>query len=199
MVDARNHGQSGRAVGTSEDLSADVAIVVTALKLAPVTAPGHSVGVVTVAGLAAQYPALVSRIILEDPIWIESPGVEDDSTADKRRSGFLKYLNSMAEMSDDETLVMGKKQHPLWHADEFPDWVQSNRQVDGQALARLKYGDWNDNVAKIQCPALLIYADGEGDGMLKQAVVDKILDGSKCFSATRISDTGHKLRREQFG
>ena len=139
-----------------------------------------------------------SKIVLEDPPWSEKPGVEDDASAKKRRLGFAKYLESIAEMSDDEILEMGKKQHPEWRADEFPAWVQSNRQVGEKALAGLKYGDWNENVARIQCPALLIYADGEGDGMLKQPVVDKILNDNNCFSASHIPDAGHNIRREQF-
>lgn len=198
MVDARNHGESGRAIGASVDLADDLASVISNLNLGPARVLGHSMGAGTVAYLAAKHPSLVSKIVLEDPPWAENPRNESEETAAKRRKGFKQYLDSMTEMSDDEILQMGRKQHPNWHDDEFPAWVQSNRQVGEQALEGLKYSDWRINISKIQCPALLIYADGDGDGMLKQSVVDKILSENACFQASHIPDAGHNVRREQF-
>ncbi len=101
-------------------------------------------------------------------------------------------------MSDEDILAMGHKQHPKWHADEFPAWVQSNRQVGELALEGLKYSDWRVNISKIECPGLLVYADGKGDGMLKQPVVDSILLENSCFEASHIPDAGHNIRRENF-
>ncbi|MFT6434890.1 MAG: pimeloyl-ACP methyl ester carboxylesterase [Candidatus Azotimanducaceae bacterium] len=198
MVDARNHGKSGRAIGASADLAEDLASVISNLKLGPARVLGHSMGAGTVAYLAARHPSLVTKIVLEDPPWAEKPGNESEETAAKRRKGFKKYLDSMTKMSDDEILQMGRKQHPDWHDDEFPAWVQSNRQVGEQALAGLKYSDWRVNISKIHCPALLIYADGERDGMLKQSVVEKILLENASFRAHHIPDAGHNIRREQF-
>ena len=198
MVDARNHGESGRAIGDSADLADDLASVILNLKLGPARLMGHSMGAGTVAFLAAYHPSLVEKIVLEDPPWAENPKNESEVTAVKRRKGFKKYLDSMIEMSDEEIFQMGRKQHPDWHEDDFPAWVQSNRQVGELALEGLKYSDWRVNISKIQCPALLVYADGERDGMLKQSVVEKILTENTCFQARHIPGAGHNIRREQF-
>ena len=101
-------------------------------------------------------------------------------------------------MSDDEILAFGKKQHSTWHDDEFPAWVQSNRQVSADALTGLKYQDWRHNVAKVQCDALLIYGDEKLGGMLKQPVVDEIIGRNEVFRAAHIKGAGHNIRREQF-
>ncbi len=198
MVDARNHGQSGRGICSSDDLTDDLAAVITALSIGPTFALGHSMGAGTVAGLAARYPGLVSKIALEDPPWAEDPGVEDDAKADKRREGFKKFLQSVSGMSDEAILAMGKKQHPDWRDDEFPAWVQSNRQVGLDALSGMKYRDWRDNVAKIQCDTLVIHGDEDRGGMLKQVVVDRLVRDNNSFSAHHIPGAGHNIRREQF-
>ena len=198
MVDARNHGQSGQGIGDSSDLVDDLASVIKHLGLEPAMAIGHSMGAGTVAGLAANYPELVARIVLEDPPWSENPGNESEESANKRREGFKQYLASIKEMSKEDILALGHKQHPRWHADDFPDWVQSNLQVGELALEGLKYSDWRLNIPKIQCPALLVYADGKRDGMLKQAVVDSILSENSNFEACHIPDAGHNVRRENF-
>ena len=49
MVDARNHGESGRAIGDSADLADDLASVILNLKLGPARLMGHSMGAGTVA------------------------------------------------------------------------------------------------------------------------------------------------------
>ena len=198
MVDARNHGQSGRGICSSDDLADDLAAVISGLSAAPTFALGHSMGAGTVAGLAARHPALVTKIALEDPPWAENPGVEDDATADKRREGFRKFLEGVSDMSDEAILAMCKKQHPDWSDDEFPAWVQSNRQVGSDALAGMKYRDWRDNVAKIQCDTLVIHGDEDRGGMLKEAVVDRLIQDNDCFSAQHIPGAGHNIRREQF-
>ncbi len=198
MVDARNHGQSGREIGDSSDLVNDLASVIRYLGLEPAMVLGHSMGAGTVAGLAANYPELVSKIVLEDPPWSDNPGNESEESANKRRQGFKQYIASMQAMSDEDILAMGRKQHPLWHADDFPHWVRSNRQVGELALEGLKYSDWRLNIPKIKCPAMLVYADGPRDGMLKQTVVESILAENRYFEARHIPDAGHNIRRENF-
>ena len=100
--------------------------------------------------------------------------------------------------NDSKILAMGKKQHPLWNDDEFPAWVQSNRQVGSEALTGMKHRDWRDNVAKIQCDALVIYGDEDLGGMLKEPVVHGLMQNNNCFSAQHIPGAGHNIRREQF-
>ena len=198
MVDARNHGLSGHGVGDSVDLVDDLAALIKGLELGPTIAMGHSMGAGTVGALAAKYPDLVSKIILEDPPWSEDPGIEDETSASKRREGFKRFLASMKGMSDEEILAMGQKQHPEWQKEEFPAWVQSNRQVGELALEGLKYNDWRVHIPKISCQSLLVYADSPGSGMLKKTVVEWILSENSYFEASHINGAGHNIRREQF-
>ncbi|MGK0463521.1 MAG: N-formylmaleamate deformylase [Candidatus Azotimanducaceae bacterium] len=198
MVDARNHGQSSRASLTPSDLVDDLAAVISGLGLDRPNVLGHSMGGSTVAGLAAGYPNLVSKIILEDPPWMTSKVETVPEDVERRQAGFRKYIKSFASMSDEQILTMGKKQHPAWHDDDFPAWVTSNRQVGELAMQGLQKTHWIKVVGHIQCPALLIYADGDTDGLIKQPVVDQVLETNKFFKSVHIADAGHNIRREQF-
>lgn len=198
MVDARNHGQSSRASLTPSDLVDDLAAVISGLGLDRPNVLGHSMGGSTVAGLAAGYPNLVSKIILEDPPWMTSKVETVPEDVERRQAGFRKYIKSFASMSDEQILTMGKKQHPAWHDDDFPAWVTSNRQVGELAMQGLQKTHWIKVVGQIQCPALLIYADGDTDGLIKQPVVDQVLETNKFFKSVHIADAGHNIRREQF-
>jgi N-formylmaleamate deformylase len=65
--------------------------------------------------------------------------------------------------------------------------------MDGLAL-----GKWKAAVEKIQCPALLIYADGETDGIVKEEIAEAISSANPNFSCKHIANAGHNTRREQF-
>ncbi len=198
LLDARNHGQSSRGAVSPKDMTQDLADVITTLNLAPVIAVGHSMGASTVARLAADYPNLVSRIVLEDPAWFDEADAKPLKGQRRRAAGFAKYLEMITRLSNDQLLAMGQAQHPKWPLDEFPNWVQSKREVDVLALKGLAPPPWQALVDSINCPALLLHADETSDGILKQPVVDQILTLNPCFQAIQIKDAGHNLRRAQF-
>lgn len=62
----------------------------------------------------------------------------------------------------------------------------------------LQKTDWIEIVGQIQCPSLLICADGDTDGLVKQPVVDQVLGTNTFFKSVHIADAGHNIRREQF-
>ena len=198
LLDARNHGQSSRGMVSAEDMAQDLADVITTLKLAPIIAVGHSMGAGTVAALAADHPHLVARIILEDPAWSDEDDTQKTKGMRKRAKGFAKYLEMITRLSDDQLLAMGRAQHPQWSLDDFPNWVQSKREVDELALKGLTRSPWQTLIQTINCPALLLYADETSDGIVQQKVVDQILSLNPCFQCTQIIGAGHNLRREQF-
>ena len=195
LLDARNHGQSSRGAASAQDMIQDLAEVITTLKLAPVIAVGHSMGAGTVAGLAADYPHLVFKIILEDPAWSDEV---DTKSMRKRAAGFETYLEMIPRLSDDQLLAMGRAQHPKWSSEDFPSWVQSKREVDVLALKGLSKRPWRTLVQRINCPTLLLYADETSDGIVQQKMVDQILKLNPCFKSRQITDAGHNIRREQF-
>ena len=198
LLDARNHGQSSRGIASAEDMTQDLADAITALELEPVIAVGHSMGAGTVAALAADYPHLVAKMILEDPAWSDEDDTQKTKGMRKRAKGFAKYLEMIARLSDDQLLAMGRAQHPQWSLDDFPNWVQSKREVDELALKGLTRSPWQTLIQNITCPALLLYADETSDGIVQQKVVDQILSLNPCFQCTQITGAGHNLRREQF-
>ena len=198
MIDARNHGLSSTSPVTSEDMIDDLAAVIRDLDLGPVTALGHSMGAGTVAGLAAEYPNLVTKIILEDPPWHSAQEPNTPAAGARHAQGFEKFLQMIEKLSDAQLLAFGKAQQPSWDDEDFPAWIQSKRQVSPLALAGLKYSDWQARVKKIQCPALLIHADDSRDGILTPPVVNAVLASNGCFSAEAVKNAGHNIRRDQF-
>ena len=112
MIDARNHGQSGTAPANSTAIIEDLASVITALNLDKPALLGHSMGASTVAGVAAQYPHLVSKIILEDPLWKERTRAESAEDQNKRLHAYQQQLEAQQALSDKEIMQAGQEQHP---------------------------------------------------------------------------------------
>lgn len=66
MIDHRGHGKSDRIRGRYdvEDLADELAAVLTALEVGPVTVVGYSLGGMVAQALAARHPTLVARMVL---------------------------------------------------------------------------------------------------------------------------------------
>ena len=70
MVDARNHGQSGRGICSSDDLADDLAAVIAGLSVGPTFALGHSMGAGVILAAEAQSPIGTDGLILAAPgVW----------------------------------------------------------------------------------------------------------------------------------
>jgi len=198
MVDARNHGQSDSGTATLADLAGDLANLIRKLGLARPADMGHSVGASVVAALAAGYPDLVSRIVLEDPPWTLGEKILSDEKTKRRAEGFRQHIKSLAEVSEAQIIKEGRAQHPTWHPDEFPVWALSNHQVRGEAMERLDLGNWREPVPLIQCPTLLVYAAGSKDGIVSHELARELGLMNPRIQACHIDGAGHNLRREQF-
>lgn len=198
MVDARNHGKSDRADADIADMANDIAGVAASLQLTQPILLGHSMGASAVAECAALHPKLAGKIILEDPPWTKHRGAERAGDAEKREAGFRQYLTSLTDLSHAEVVKFGAKTYPGWHEDDLPDWADSKLQVSPAAMDGLSLGRWPETVAKLQCPAMLIYADGKGDGIVTHDIANEIVDTNNCFTVQHIADAGHNTRREQF-
>ena len=198
MMDARNHGLSGHASANLQAMTDDLATIIQALNLHQPAVLGHSMGASMVADLAARYPTRVSRILLEDPPWTKHQGAVRDKDVAQRREGFRQYLASLTSKTEAQIMVFGKQQNPTWHADELPAWAASKKQVSELAMEGLTLGNWSETVAQIQCPAWLIYADGERDGIVKHDIAQQVAAMNSHFTLRHIEDAGHNTRREQF-
>ena len=201
MVDARNHGQSGTAPASSAALIEDLAGVITALSLDKPALLGHSMGASTVAGVAARYPHLVSKIILEDPLWKERTRAESEDDQNKRLDAYQQQLKAQQALSDKEIIQTGKVQHPTWRDDEFPDWAIAKKQVRAGAMLGLSVSNWPETlevVTHITCPSLLIRAEAGRDGVVTAEIATKVIESNNQFRATDIPGAGHNIRREGY-
>lgn len=198
MVDARNHGKSGQGSATVTELAADLAAVIAGLALGRPAVMGHSVGASVVAALAAGHPERVGRIVLEDPPWSDQTKDPTPEQLQRRRAGFRDYIKSLANTPVEDIIAGGKKQHPSWHDDDFPAWGASKLQVSAEAMTLLDLGQWRDPLPNLQCPALLVYADGDRDAIVTHAVAHEATELSANINTAHVLDAGHNLRREQF-
>lgn len=204
MVDARNHGKSGQGPAHQRDLADDLAAVIIQLGLAPALVAGHSVGGSVATALAAYHPALVSALVLEDPPWkgphktpLQAPP-QEASKLEARAQAFRDTVATLALQTHDEIMAAGKRQHPSWHAEEFPPWATSNLQVQAEAMACLVLEDWTELIPLIRCPTLLVHADVDKGGMVSAQTATAVRALNPLVTTQHITGGGHNLRREAF-
>lgn len=199
MIDARNHGQSGTGVGGSERLAADVAAVVAHLGLERPSLLGHSIGARTTAEFASVAPGVASRLVLVDPPWRGSDETNGEFPA-SQRDPIRAWLVWCAGATTDELAAQARQQHPSWPAKEYPTWIESKQQVRPEAVDNLAGRSWGDLVAAIDCPTLLVSgdADPDGDGVVSDAVVQRVTALNPLVESTQITGAGHNIHREQF-
>jgi len=197
MIDARNHGRSGRAPGGIAAQANDVAAVIGALGLDRPAAMGHSMGASTVAVLAADHPDLVSRVVLEDPPWRDTTDTAGTSTAEAWKE-ISAFLQSFAGLSDTEIVARGRSEHPDWSEAEFPDWAAAKQEVGELAVGNIDAPDWSSTVSRIECPTLLIHGEIERGGIVDPAVARRATELNPSLSTRRVRSAGHNIRRERF-
>jgi len=201
MLDARNHGRSDTAPTSPDLLVADVAAVIASLGLERPAVMGHSVGAHTMALLASRHPGSVSQLVLEDPPWTADGehGHGPDDPQVERRAEIRAWLGSFAGMTDAEIAEAGRIQHADWPDEEYPSWIESNRQVRVEAADGLAFGGWGEVVDGIGCPTFLVFGDGERGGIVTPAVAGRIVERNAHVTSEQIDDAGHNIRRENFG
>lgn len=197
MVDARNHGKSSTAAGDVAQMADDIAAVITALALDRPAVVGHSMGAATAADLAMRHPALVSRLVLEDPPWQGDEG-QSDRAAERRRSGIRNWLMSLTELDEVAIRNLGREQHPDWDDLDRPDWVASKQQVRPEAADSLGSMSWTHVVDRLACPTVLIHGQPERGGLLTPELVGRLAEMNPLITVSSIEGAGHNIRRENF-
>ncbi len=195
MLDARGHGESTRVVeGNPFDPGEDIASVIDHLALNNPIVMGHSVGALATAGFAAAYPGRAALVILEDPPLMP---VATPPERAARRKRFRLQVASLQAMSDDELLELGRTLSPDWHEDEFPDWVQSKRQVDPYALPNDDTA-WQSTLAKIDVPILLLCGETQRGALVSPEQAEQAARINQRLEVSHVAGTGHNIRRENF-
>ncbi len=195
MLDARGHGNSSRINDADpHDPALDIADAIEALGLVQPVVIGHSVGARSTAAYANAFPDRISKVILEDPPLL---AVAEPSAAEARLNRFRRQVDSFREMTDAELVALGRATSPTWHEDEFDAWAEAKRQVD--PLAMPTYGQpWQDSLAKIAVPTLLIYGEPDRGGLVTPDLAAEASAINANIRSAQITGAGHNIRRENF-
>ena len=157
-------------------------------------------GASTVAMTAANYPGLLRCAILEDVPWRD--GLRSVS-AEGRAGGLARWRGW--KMGDpiptrEEVIHYGQTQHPQLTEIEWGPWADSKLQLSPNVLAGLggHRTPWQDIVARITCPILLITADTNLNAVVTPEVAEATASIWHDGEVVHISRAGHNIRREQF-
>ena len=197
IPDARGHGYSDKPESgyRSTDHAADIAGLIDALDLGQPALIGHSMGAATVAQLAADYPQLTRRIVLEDPPWRETMEMPSN------RGAQMQELVAMYQrLTREEIADYGRGNNPTWDDEELWLWTLGKTLVSPnivQDTSRL-LTDWRAVVPKINCPTLLVTADPALGGIVTPETAADLTGKHPNIQVAYIDGAGHNVRRDQF-
>jgi N-formylmaleamate deformylase len=203
MVDARGHGFSDKPEHGygPDDHMRDLAGVIEALKVEQPVIIGHSMGGVTAASIAAEYPQLVRAAILEDPVW---RWPTDPSQRDaEQRAGYENWKSRLGyrkTLSTEESFMRGRRERPLWSTEDHDADVPAKEQVSMQVLDYILAPrlDWTEQVQKFAAPVQLIYGNPALGGIVGPDVAAEAHRINPLVQPVQIAGAGHSIRRERF-
>lgn len=201
MVDARGHGRSdGPAEGYAlTDMAADLAGVITELRLHRPAILGHSMGGATTFVLAGAQPDLPGAILIEDAgmLNLAAPATPEGQ---ERAARMRAWIIELKRMTRDEMIAHARLQSRTWPEAELGPWADAKLRFSLNALSRIGAAvvDWQSILSAIRCPALLITADPERGAMVDAAGAASIQALVPQLTVAHIAGAGHNIRREQF-
>jgi pimeloyl-ACP methyl ester carboxylesterase len=104
-------------------------------------------------------------------------------------------------MSEAERLALARAMNPKWAEEELPAWAESKAQVDpdvARHIQPLRETGWEQVLARVECPALLLTGDPELGAIVTPAVAREAMALLERGQLIRISGAGHNIRREGF-
>jgi pimeloyl-ACP methyl ester carboxylesterase len=122
---------------------------------------GHSMGGGLALAIAADYPDLISKIIVVDALPCLS-ALMDPSFKSKENNDCSPMVTQMTAMSDTQFYDMQKKMAPRLLADTsklemLVDWsVKSDRKTFAEMYCDFSNTDLRDKIATIKCPSLIL-------------------------------------------
>lgn len=203
LVDARGHGLSDKPEKgySPEDHMRDMAGLIQALGLEKPVIVGHSMGAITASLVASEYPELVRATVLEDPVW-RWPTSPKKSVADKQQlyEGWKSRLAYRKTLSVEESFIRGRRERPLWSAEDHDSDVPAKHQVALQALDFIVEHEsrWMEQVVKFQSPVLLVYGNTNLGGIVGPDIAAEARRLNGLVEPVQIPTAGHSIRREQF-
>lgn len=201
MPDARGHGlsEAPREGYSGEARVADLAGVIEALGLGRIPLIGHSMGASTVGLIAATHPDLVRCAIFEDPPWRSDIGSASAQGLDEMLERWRGWKFGDPIPTLEEVIRYGQTHHPLLRHLEWGPWAESKRQLSPNVLTGFgrRRTPWQEVVAKITCPILLLWADADKNAIVTPEVAEEAATIWQDGKAVHIGGAGHHLRWSQ--
>jgi pimeloyl-ACP methyl ester carboxylesterase len=210
-TDARGHGHSGTsAAEVSIALLAEDAIAaIEALGLQKPFLVGHSMGAVTAAMVAANYPDVIRAIVLEDPPLLDrSPSQTDINKslggANEKPStpAGWQWFFELRVLPREERIARGHALNPIWAEEEIIPWADSKAEMEiaflEPALAAVMAFRWRDILARIQCPTLLMTGEPHLGAVTTPETALQAASLLKQGQVVHIAGAGHSIHRDRY-
>jgi len=207
LPDVRGHGLSDvpPSNNTFKPLVEDVVALIQALDIEKPILFGHSLGAITSLSLAGFYPDLPKAIILEDPPpwWMPVDGDANETIAIERVQGAHEWLTLLQSKPLDALIAMQKAETPHWSDTELRNWADAKLKVsldvpDLFGANDYHAWDWDELLATVACPTLLIRADVEQGAIVTPESADYLLGHVQLSEVAHIAGAGHSIHRDKF-
>ncbi len=200
-IELRGHGDSGRVTGKYgfDDYPMEVVEFLQNVISRPAYVVGHSLGGVTAAGVCARAPELIAAAVLEDPPlyireWFDESNFAPmfQSILDIRNKNLDEQetateLRKIDQASSDQAILMRAK--AVMKADPGI-WAAA---LDGRISESWKP---DDILVEAKSPVLLIQANPDLGGALRDAEATRAIDLLEQGRYVRWDDSGHGVHNE---
>jgi non-heme chloroperoxidase len=191
----RGHGDSDKpgALYTIEQMAADAAAAIDALRLGPAVVVGHSMGTWVAERLAIDSPERVRALLLVAGLGAPRENAE--------QFGLFEELSLFEGAIDDEVareFQLGTTERPL--ADELLDLFVAESLKLPPALWRVLFGSFLDvdlweGLASVEVPALLVW--GDRDALVTRGEQDRLVETIPQARLAVYEGTGHAVHWEE--
>jgi pimeloyl-ACP methyl ester carboxylesterase len=204
MVDARGHGRSEKPSSgyAYQNMAVDLAGLLRELSINKPAVMGHSMGSHISMILAATRPEAPACLILEDPAFRLVPFTVEQGLAASRKAParFADYRSRTREQLKE----MGRRESPGMLETELEHWADSLHQVsldvynEQDAIRSYSYTPWQELVARITCPILLITGDSALGALTPPEGAELATRIWKSGTVAHFAGCGHVIRRCNF-
>lgn len=199
MPDIRGHGKSftNQLDFSLETASEDIIELIRHLKLDKTIIMGHSMGGQIATLIAANYPELVSKLLLEDPAYIFK---EKSIKIQVIRAAFKFLIKRSMKKNEEQLRKQARRFNRSWDEEDVNTWATSQKEFGSNnpltVFENLSINvDWFDIFPKISVPTLLIVPS---KGILKLKEAEEIVSEFQNAEIAFIKNAGHSVRRDNF-
>lgn len=189
--DKRGHGYSEKVETgyTFEDHAADLVALITVLGIERPRVIAHSGGAAAAIIAAANYPTLMTGLILYDPCWGSGWGGWETTAVAMR-----EWFNGVVSLSREELTTKWRKDNPTWTEDEITAQVESKVRVSPHVVQTFDQPEprWREALPKITCPMLLLTGDKD-NGLISEDDVQAMSSLWQDGSVVQIEGADHMV------